>query len=367
MSFRFGLVAALFVAWLGAGSAVTLANWEGQLVSPGLERLYFTTRIAEHEADYLHALRDRHLGCETLAYRDPGIVFFGDSHSYAGWDYAQLQAGLGIVVGNCALSGAFPENLPELVAAIRRTALPVRFIVIGVSPRMFWDVPERADRIARARAQIADVGAPMENLVTLASGEWRQVDAFPPVAESELERMAKLGAEVDTLSPATVDDFLARHEASMYATQWWRDYAAAGTGYPGIADVVDRACQAVTAAGIELAVVYIPESAWLTRQYSAEQQAQFNAVVDRFRQCASFVDIAAFPDGGDNRWYINRYLVEDYPYAAWDDFTLLDAWMAADETQRRWQFFDPDHLSPYGARAFTASMLPGLSGWIDGE
>lgn len=359
----FWFMTLVFLAWLGIGSAVTLANWEGQLVSPGIERAYFEARIANDEPDYLHAMRDTHLGCETLAYRNPEIVFFGDSHSYAGWDYPQLQASLDLKVGNCALSGAFPENLPDLIAAIRRAAIPVRYLVIGISPRMFWDVPERQDRIARARAQIADIGRPLENLVTLATGDWRQIDVFPPIDPAVAGRLEMLDQTVRALPQERIDRFLSAHADAMHATAWWQDYTAEGTSYAAMPDVTDDICHAIESSGIALGVVYIPESRWLASQYSPAQQSWFTAMVDRLKRCATLIHIDEFPAGGDNRWYINRYAAEDYPYGAWSDFDLLDPWIAVDETQRRWQFFDPDHLSPFGASAFTAAMLPELIGW----
>src|SRR3989337_1880648 len=72
------------VAFLAAGAWLTLRSWQSTMTSPGIERLYFRTLIDRHETDCLVRLRDTHLGCETLTYRDPDVVFLGDSHSYAG-------------------------------------------------------------------------------------------------------------------------------------------------------------------------------------------------------------------------------------------------------------------------------------------
>jgi lysophospholipase L1-like esterase len=35
--------------------------------------------------------------------------------------------------------------------------------------------------------------------------------------------------------------------------------------------------------------------------------------------------------------------------------------------ERRWQFFDPDHMSAAGAREFSAALAPRLSQWITAE
>src|SRR5579859_5381373 len=85
---------AVMTLFAAAGAIAMGIYWQSSLVSRGIEDLYFGRMIAAHESDYLAALRDSHLGCKTIAYRAPDIAFVGDSHSYAGWDYAELQRAL---------------------------------------------------------------------------------------------------------------------------------------------------------------------------------------------------------------------------------------------------------------------------------
>jgi hypothetical protein len=87
------------------GAFLVARHWETQLSSIGIERRYFASQINRHEADYLAAMRDTHLGSKTLLYRNPEIVFFGDSHTYSGWDFAALQEELPIKTGAQIIGG----------------------------------------------------------------------------------------------------------------------------------------------------------------------------------------------------------------------------------------------------------------------
>src|SRR5687768_7518030 len=77
------LVAVGIAIWIQQG--VDLLRW------PGIEKVSLSSMIRASEDGYLLRMRDTHLGCLTLQYRQADIVFIGDSHTYAGYDYALLQ------------------------------------------------------------------------------------------------------------------------------------------------------------------------------------------------------------------------------------------------------------------------------------
>jgi hypothetical protein len=356
---------ALCVGFVAIGLQITLRSWPSTLTSRGIERAYFQSLIARHEADYLLKLRDTHLGCETIAYRDPEIVFLGDSHSYAGWDYPVLQDRLRPMrVGNCALAGMFPENIADFAALVATAGLSTKYVVFGIQPRMFWDVPERPDRVTRARRMMAEAREPRENLPTMITGRWRQIDPFIGSAMTEPQKIARLDSEAKSLDGATVDRTLAGNEQTIYALNFWLGYVNEGGPLHDVPALVQRACDAVRATGLRLAVVYIPESRWLNEHYSAAQRRDFMHNAMLYRQCADWIDMSAFESMGyDNRFFINRYLVDNYPYAGWQRVSIAHQWMAENATERRWQFFDPDHMSAAGAREFSARIAPRLAAW----
>jgi len=364
-STKIGYLAACLL-FIGTGLRITLHSWQSTLTSRGIERAYFQSLIDTHEPDYLLKLRDTHLGCKTITYRDPQLVFLGDSHSYAGWDYAMLQDALRPVrIGNCALAGMFPENVADFVSLVTAAGLSTRYIVFGIQPRMFWDVPERPDRIARARQMMIEARAPRENLPAILTGKWRQIDQFVGTAMTEPARIARLETDTRALDRGTVDRTLAENERSIYALNFWLGYVNEGGPLSNIGALVQRTCDAVRRAGLRLAVVYIPESRWLNQHYTAAQRRDFIANAALYQQCADWIDMTAFDSlGYDNRLFVNRYLVDNYPYAGWRTVAVAQQWMAENATERRWQFFDPDHLSAAGARAFSTRIAPRLAQWV---
>lgn len=145
-------------------------------------------------------------------------------------------------------------------------------------------------------------------------------------------------------------------------------YLNAGGPLPQVAEIVRRACGAIRRAGLRLGVIYIPESRWLNQRYTAAQRADFIRAASLFGACADWVDLSAFASTGyDNRYFVNRYLVDNYPYAGWQDLSAAQRWINEDAVERRWQFFDPDHMSAAGARVFSAAQTPRLSQWITAE
>lgn len=360
---------AVWAAFMALGLQITLYSWPSTITSHGIERAYFRALIAKHERDYLFRLRDTHLGCKTLAYRDPHLAFLGDSHSYAGWDYPGLQDRLRpVTIGNCALAGMFPENIEDFVALVTAAGLSTRYVVFGIQPRMFWDVPERADRVAQARQMLFEVRQPRENLPALVTGRWRQIEPFVGAAGTEPAKIDRLVAETDRLDGAVVDRTLANGAHDMYALNFWLGFVKEGGPLADAPAIVHRACTAIRRAGLRLAVVYVPESRWLHQHYTAAQREDFIGHAGLFNECADWVDTSAFTSMGyDNRYFVNRYLVDGYPYSGWQDPAAAKRWIAEKDVERRWQFFDPDHMSAAGAREFSATIAPRLTQWITAE
>jgi hypothetical protein len=359
----YGIACVIFMV---LGARITLSSWESTLTSDGIERAYFKSLIARHESDYLFRLRDTHLGCKTLTYRDPDLAFVGDSHNYAGWDYVGLQERLRpITIGNCALAGMFPENLADFAGLVTAAGLSTRYVVFGIQPRMFWDVPERPDRVARARKMMVEVRQPRENLPALLTGHWRQIDSFAGAAKTESPKIDALAAGINNLDETVVDRTLGSSEQRLYALDFWLGYVKEGGPLQGVPALADRTCSAVRRAGLHLAVVYVPESRWLNQHYTEQQRRDFVRNAELFRPCADWIDLTAFASYGyENKFFVNRYLVDNYPYTGWQDVTVAERWIGEAATERRWQFFDPDHMNAAGARAFSEQISGHLAQWV---
>src|SRR6266702_2298941 len=62
-------------------------------------------RSMVRDDDYWPSLRYGDFGCRTLFLRRPGVVFTGDSHSYAGWHFPDVGAMLQGRIGGCMMGG----------------------------------------------------------------------------------------------------------------------------------------------------------------------------------------------------------------------------------------------------------------------
>jgi hypothetical protein len=356
------LAAAPFLVWgilpllplLMAGIAiwqllgVDLVRW------PGLERLVISRDIARHESNYLRDMRDTHLGCNTLQYRPADIVFIGDSHSYAGYDYLLLQQALRpLIVGNCAYAGMAPENVLHFLAVAKTAGLLPRYLVFGISPDMFWEDEERRSlRIPRTQREIGKLAGSRETLFSVLSGRYRVIDDFHD--DSPGQRIEVFNRGIETLSDQVIARFFEAYASGIHELDYWIDAVRKGRLDGRSLATIEPICAAARQLGIDLGVVYIPESAWLVSRLTREQKAGFEQVMRRFAACADWVDFTFFSaGGGQNRWFVDRFELPDYPYDAWADPAAARRWQEEAPRARQWKLFDPDHMNPLGAREFS--------------
>jgi hypothetical protein len=321
---------------------------------PGFEKLYLSSLIRAHEADYLLKLRDTHLGCLTLEFRPADIVFIGDSHSYAGYDYAWLQERLRpALVGNCALAGMSAENVIDFIKVADPAGLLPKQLIFGISPEMFWKADkERAGYVQRARREIVKLNSARESLVDLLAGRFAVVPDFRD-ATAQRRALAKFDGSIATVTDAMTSRFFAEYKGGVHALDYWIEAVRTAQPDPDSAAVIRRVCEAASAHQVKVGVVFVPESRFLVSLLPPEQREAFRRVMKEFA-CADWVDFSFFEaGGGPDTWYINRSLVDDYPYEAWLDPESAVAWEAQDPKARRWQFFDADHMNPKGARAWS--------------
>jgi hypothetical protein len=212
---------------------------------------------------------------------------------------------------------------------------------------------------------MVEVRQPRENLPALLTGHWRQIDSFAGAAKAESQKIDALEAGITHLDEHIVDQTLASSEQRLYALNFWLGYVNEGGPLQGVPALADRACRAVRRAGLHLAVVYVPESRWLNQHYTEAQRRDFVRNAELFRPCADWIDLSAFESYGyENRFFVNRYLVDNYPYNGWQDVTVAERWIGEASTERRWQFFDPDHMNAAGARKFSAQIGGRLEQWV---
>jgi hypothetical protein len=230
---------------------------------------------------------------------------------------------------------------------------------------MFWDVEERSNRVERAKKEIYAIPQPKEILVGLLQKKLsvlNKIDDGPKIKQAQMK-------QDDILKGMPVDIFDAfsnqRAAQRLYPLNFWKEAVNNKTIYTGMPEVIDNICRQLSKSNTELAIVYIPESRWLNQLYTKDQRVSFIETAMLLKQCADWIDLTFFEQyGGENRWFANRYLLNDYPCEAWYDSLVALKWVEEKPEERRWQFFDPDHMNSYGARKFSMYMAGEIRDWV---
>ena len=299
-------------------------------------------RLVTPEQTYLANLRESELACKTLALRRPEVLVLGDSHSYAAWDFGGLERGLGRRVGACALGGLYAESVPELMDYALRAAPQAKDIVLGLSPRMFWESPTRKNQIDFHRQLFGTMTPDAAPFVLQAIGRKR----LP--YDDEAAAVLRHGSRLESLDEVAVAARLELSPQSIRTLRDWSERLRDVKYVPELSRTAQEICGIVRAAGLRLWVLHIPESPYLEARYSAAVWEQYRNEVDALRPCAQRIVLdRAVSYALGNRHYVNRQLKDEHDYAGWSSTVPLSDDLA----------FDADHLNPVGARLFTPRVL----------
>ena len=272
------------------------------------------------------------------------VIAIGDFHSYAAWDFEQLGEATRARVGACALGGLYVETVPVMLQSVSRLPTRPRLVILGLSPRMFWDSPTKGQQI-RANLDVIkeiDVGiAPtVETTSLLLAARGQRARLASAIAEREVG--------LNELALDTIDARLDQAGAKLNTLNNWiqrlGDTKITTTGR----DAVKRICSVVVELKIPLMVIHLPESPYLERMYPAEAWQGYVDALAGLAICARrVVAEPAHSFGLSNRDYVDRFLISDPSYSIWSSqVPLVDG-----------RVFDPDHMNPLGARRFTGEII----------
>ena len=298
------------------------------------------------ERSYLANLREPELACRSLSLRRPRVVVIGDSHSYAGWNFSQLQRTLERRVGACAIGGLYADSLPALIDFVAEAADDAKLLVLGLSPRMFWDSPTK-------QAQMEHHSALIASLTPNARPFFRRAVLGEPLPyDGEYGSIARHAKLIESLDENAISDRLSESRDTILSLRDWAKRLE-DVRTTSVADkVVPAICDAVRRSGARLWVVHVPESPYLESRYSPEVWHAYRSAIDALSPCAERILVAPARalDLG-NRHYVNRALDDAHDYAAWRRPGAIH-----DE-----KAFDADHLNPVGAERFTREALSRLT------
>jgi hypothetical protein len=333
------------------------------LVLVALPLAYVFTAIPEtsfvglpvDEADYLVKLRNSGPnGCTTLFARRPEVMFIGDSHSYAGWDFRLAQEKLDKKVGGCLVGGMYIESVPLVLSKLGPDSwLPFKsgyvpdVIVLGVSPRMFWEADTKQQQVENTAEELD--GLSSNSLIRL-------FDAAAGVALAENEDKTAAKEDLATawhrprimgLNLADIESRLDNSRGTVDPLVYWTGRLANVEYSSQIEATINQICNRSSSLGVDLYVVHIPESPYLEAGYDSKDWDSYMSAVKALERCAVNTVINTSAEYGlDNRHFVNRYLT-DQDYSAWSrEDGMIEA-----------AHFDPDHMNPFGAELFTAKSL----------
>jgi hypothetical protein len=304
------------------------------------------------EENYLESLRNSNQGCKTLLLESPDIVFIGDSHSYAAWDFVRIARATGANIGGCMLGGLFVDSLPHLLAFVDRMPSLPRHIILGTSPRMFWNELHRPEQLA-AHISILD---------SLATFQWTFPQFIELVSETKgtrskaLDRLQAHEAPIKHLDERAVEARLDQSIDTLTALDAWQKLLAQPPlPRDTVLNATQATCDAIKRTGMKFSLIHIPESPYLEARYSERQRADYAANLALFQHCSDRIVLHFASDYGlQNIDFVNRML-DDIRYESFQ----------SPEPLRDPRLFNLDHMNPLGARRFTdialreLNLLPG--------
>lgn len=234
------------------------------------------------DGDYLAAIRNSDLACRTLRMRRAEVVAIGDSHSYAAWDFEQLAEATRARMGACALGGLYVETVPSMLQSMSRLPTRPRLLILGLSPRMFWDSPTKNQQI-RANLdvikEIDDGTAPtVETTSLLLAARGQRARLENAIAEREVG-LKELAIEM-------IEARLDQTGAKLHTLDNWLQRLS-DTKVTGAArEAVKQICDTVMRLQIPLLVVHLPESPYLERMYPSGAWEEYVEVLSGFAVCA---------------------------------------------------------------------------------
>jgi hypothetical protein len=253
------------------------------------------------EGVYLANLRTSLVSCESLALRRPEAVVIGDSHSYADWDFAELQRGLGKRLGACALGGLYVESVPMLIEYVLKSSPGATMLILGLSPRMFWESPSRKEQIdshVRLIPSLKPNAAPYVRRVLF--GEPLPYDLEAAAVRRHADRL-------ESLDESAIQARLVESQTSIRTLRDWNQRLGESRHMPDADKQVADVCRVVRAHKLRLWVLHMPESPYLEARYPDEVWRAYQAAMRGFDQCAERIIVEkAASYGLGNRHYVNR-------------------------------------------------------------
>jgi len=329
------------------GLAVGLMYLAGMLASPNL-------RLSDEE--YLANLRENsEFGPATFLQKRARVLVIGDSHSYSGFDYAELARGLGTTsISSCAMGGFYADSLPMVVRLLRAQEYHPAVIIYGFSQRQLFDGKNKKAQLAQHERALAPKLFPglreaARNLWTVILLQLDRKRAMLSWPGRDDATFAANSGPIAALRPLGAGRMAAAAKLPGLAT--WDEVIASAKISEGQRGNLAELCALVRETGAELYVFCLPESPELESRYPEALRQEVLETLSVLSGCAMRVEMER-PEayGLGDEHFVNRAMAFGYDYAKW----------RAPGFKPTGHDFDPDHMNLVGARVFTRSVAASI-------
>jgi hypothetical protein len=297
---------------------------------------------------YFEKLKSTDLeGCSLLKVTDADMVFVGDSHTYAGIDFAHVSKAFPqLEIGACPVGGFYLDTLVHFLTYSKNAGLTPEYIVYGAAPRQFV-LTDSKDKVSEQmltglnkRFIYDDNLFFLRDFVKAVSG--RSLSEQNVILDpAHVENLSKL-------DPSETHVYFDRFKNKNYLE--WQRQIGSWSFDPKLGESIKKICALITEMNSKLIVLHIPESPTLESMYGTELLKTYENALRSF-DCADKILVAdAASYGIDDRHFLNRRMVKDFPY---DKIQKMEEIFSA-------QAYDLDHLNPVGAEVFSRKMTETL-------
>lgn len=301
--------------------------------------------IYVNEDLYLASLKEhRHKGCLSLAFRQPDVIFIGDSHAYSAWDMNLLQENYDEKIGACFMSGMFVDTLIPFLNFVKDLPHKPKKIVFSPSVFMFMDWPKRYKRKTEKLTQYIEGSRDTLNFLhRLLFHKGLNSEPFIPY-KNFIQHVKNINAE-------KFDKDLKAWESKLPNIALNKKYYQTKR-IDNWQDEIQKICHILNEEELELSIIHVPSSPLEESFYSQETKQLYQENIDYFKQCSRDIQIT-YSDGYDlrNKHFYNRRALEDLS----DKYTKNK--LTEDDFKIGRKFFDPDHMNVAGSILFTQKWL----------
>lgn len=321
-----------------------MAAWQ-QIVTVFYPHIYTSHFISND--DYLANLRESLMGCFVMDSKRSDLLFIGDSHGYAGWDYHEVAKQRGDPdISACTMGGFNVMTLKLLTHKLEILNYFPKTIVFGTSSRMFKTLP-------RAKKQVQQHDQLLKQWWRIYPSSLARLLLIAPIFRTHATSFDKMNIHaplIESLKEPILIENLNR--SGLMMTMKTSKYVSETNFNGKSSSEIDGFCGFVRQHEIRLMVVHLPLNPLYWQLFSTKVKDHYQEQLNRLAQCSDkviFKDAKAY--GLGNRHYINRNFDHNPSlYKVWEKVQKKG-------TQNG---IDLKHLNPLGATIFTSQAVSEL-------